>query len=233
MSLTVLTPTGDRPEALERCKWYLKKQTVQPDQWLVVDDGLTLYRPEHPALTYITMPPEPNKHTLARNVAAAIPHIKGDNIVIMEDDDWYGPDYLAHMVNGLDDYDLYGEGNAWYYNIQFSCYLNNANNTHASFCQTGFRRSMLKLLSAVTVRQTWDIDLRFWRAAGSTKKVYMQDKQPWVVGIKGVPGRRGTTIGWTATSNSYIQDTKHKKLRSLIDNDSAEYYIKLAEATYG
>ena len=37
--ITVITPTGDRWKALKRCKFYMERQTIKPDQWLITDDG--------------------------------------------------------------------------------------------------------------------------------------------------------------------------------------------------
>lgn len=37
--ITAITPTGDRPLAFVLCQIWMMRQTVQPDQWIVIDDG--------------------------------------------------------------------------------------------------------------------------------------------------------------------------------------------------
>lgn len=230
MTLTVVTPTGDRPEALARCQYYLERQTIQPDQWLVIDDGIEPYQPKHPALTYLRLDHDSSKHTLARNIHVATSYMGTDHIIIMEDDDWYHSTYLQNIVAGLSSFELYGEGWAWYYNIEHRLVMNNMNDKHASFCQTGFRRSMVKLLGAVTTKESWDVDLRFWRAVGDGCKQVAQNKQPWCIGIKGMPGRRGTTSGWQENNRHYQPDKKWTKLRELIGKEDAAYYERIYDA---
>ena len=42
--ITIITPTGDRPLAsgLLRDYW-MKNQTIKPDQWIIVDDGINTF----------------------------------------------------------------------------------------------------------------------------------------------------------------------------------------------
>ena len=38
---TIITPTGDRPDAFELCCKYVQRQTIKPVEWIVIDDGET------------------------------------------------------------------------------------------------------------------------------------------------------------------------------------------------
>src|SRR5687768_6841694 len=38
--ITVITPTADRPAAWPLAERWMARQTVQPDQWIVADDGI-------------------------------------------------------------------------------------------------------------------------------------------------------------------------------------------------
>ena len=39
MSITVITPTADQPIGMRLLEKYMARQTVQPDEWIVADDG--------------------------------------------------------------------------------------------------------------------------------------------------------------------------------------------------
>ena len=105
MPLTLITPTGGRPEAFALCERWMGRQTYRGDvQWIVVDDceeatvvtmGQTVIRPQPwwklgaPTTQYA-------------NVRAALELVKHDKIVHIEDDDWYGPTYLETTYHRLD-----------------------------------------------------------------------------------------------------------------------------------
>ena len=103
--LTVITPTGDRPEALALLQRWIQNQTRRPDQWLIVDDGKIPVNPKHfPTASVIRREPRAGEgHSLGLNLAMALPFVLGDKVVIMEDDDFYGRDYLKTMADALDE----------------------------------------------------------------------------------------------------------------------------------
>lgn len=123
--ITCLTPTGDRPETLQLTKKWLRSQTVQPDQWLVIDDGKTPISVEdRSGMDYIRREPQAKQegNTLALNLLAGIPYIKGNFIFFIEDDDWYGPKYIEMIMSQFRNiYSIVGQGKARYY--QFLLYL--------------------------------------------------------------------------------------------------------------
>jgi len=97
--ITAITPTGDRPLAFSLCRRWMEGQTLKPDQWIVVDDGKKPMAP-FDGIDYIRREPLPSdpKFTLAENLKAAIPHVKGDQILIIEDDEYYAPRYVEEMI---------------------------------------------------------------------------------------------------------------------------------------
>jgi len=97
--ITAITPTGDRPLAFSLCRRWMEGQTQKPDQWIVVDDGKKPMKP-FDGIDYVRRDPLPSdpKFTLAENLKAAIPHIKGDQILIIEDDEYYAPRYIEEMI---------------------------------------------------------------------------------------------------------------------------------------
>src|SRR5688500_12476801 len=98
MRLTAITCTGGRPEAFAFCERWIARQTRQPDEWIVVDDG--------PVPTLTTMgqtvlrfePGLPGHLSFSRNVTEGVRAATGDVIVFPEDDDWFGPGHLADVA---------------------------------------------------------------------------------------------------------------------------------------
>jgi len=90
--ITVITPTGDRRIALQRCLFYLERQTVKPDQWLVVDDGGT--KSACDLKTDLSIEVVERKFTANKaksftgNLLAIVERVKHEHIIVMEDDDW-------------------------------------------------------------------------------------------------------------------------------------------------
>lgn len=195
--ITLITPTGGRPEAFALCEKYMARQSVKFDQWLVIDD--------YPVPTECTMGqevirPEPlwkdGGMTLPRNLLAGLQAAEGEYILIIEDDDWYSPEYIKTLVEKLQTYDLAGEGKARYYNIQNYRHMTHTNMKHASLCQTGFRRSILQKVMHCVEGNTGRgfIDLFIWEL--EVNKMVFAGSQT-CLGIKGMPGRSGIGYGHT------------------------------------
>src|SRR5690348_14960074 len=124
MKLTVLTTACARPEAFALCEKYIKNQSRQPDQWLVLDDDdpktiCTLGQ------EYYHWPECRGRGSLTRKITKALKEnlIKGDAIVIAEDDDAYAPTYLETVEKWLAEADIVGEGNATYYNVIYRAWF--------------------------------------------------------------------------------------------------------------
>ena len=85
--ITAITPTGDRKLASDLCRQWMQNQTVKPDQWIVVDDGKQpISKP--PGADYIYRKPERGepRFTMLLSLKMALSRVKGDKILIMEDD---------------------------------------------------------------------------------------------------------------------------------------------------
>lgn len=224
--LTLITPTGGRPEAFALCERWMAAQTVKWDQWIVVDDcdpptpttlGQTVIRPE-PLW-------QPGDNTQARNLLAALPLIEGDLIAIIEDDDWYGPRYLESIETYLQIFLAVGQIPACYYNVPASMWRNNKNDNHASLCQTAFHASELRNLEAVIHLAPKFIDLEFWhreRAIKEQTTLLYTPKHPLCVGMKGLPGRDGIGGGHIPGRSGWNEDNGDK-LRELLGDDARLY----------
>lgn len=208
--LTIITPTGDRPQAFGLCASYLARQTRKgPATWIVVDDGRQpLFREPNPhpfgmpiweippptdwpkdkrdnwTATYIREAPAAGM-TLARNLMAALPHCREGIVAVVEDDDWYHPGYLERLERELEDREMAGEGCAHYYHAGNRCWRVHPNLAHASLCQTGWRTSLHdRFLPVVRGCQGTShfVDIKLWREAPEgSRKV-------WAPELSGGPG---------------------------------------------
>jgi hypothetical protein len=133
------------------------------------------------------------RHTLLVNLKAAIPLIKGDKIVIIEDDEYYAPGYIEEMARRLDRHDVAGINHAKFYHLPSGGYCTNANTRHASLAQTSFKRSFLPALSRLLVGDMY-LDKRIWRAIGNRGCLFSDNDIPLYLGMKGMPGRTGISV---------------------------------------
>lgn len=203
--ITAITPTGDRPLAFDLCQKWILNQIQKPDQWIVVDDGDGPLGNNFPILNgngmefdYIRRYPKPNdpKFTLAENLKAAIPHIKGDKILIFEDDEYYAPGYVQAMAGHLSRTEVTGIGKSRYYHLPSGGYMVIGNMGHASLAQTGFRKSFIPEFRKILTPGKLYIDYAIWTAAKKRKSCYVFfDPKPLYVGMKGLPGRNGIGRG--------------------------------------
>lgn len=199
MTITVITPTGSRPEAFALCERFMKNQTVQPDQWIVIDDG-----PEHTNCTmgqqYIRGPKlwKPTLNTQRLNLDEALKHVTGDYIFVVEDDDFYAPQYLEVCSKLLQYVDAVGEINTKYYHLQHGSFKQMQNFEHAALCQTGFRKSLLPMFEQAVNSGEYYIDITFWKLLKRKKANVIRLESDLCLGVKGLPGRPGLGIGHVA-----------------------------------
>lgn len=228
-TLTALTLTGDREFGIRLCAKYVNRQTRSPDRWLVVDDGVT---PVDPSVVggaqVIARNPTvlDAAHTLPQNLLTALPLVTTDFLVLMEDDDWYHPEYLARMEKWLTKTPLAGEFPALYYRVGTRMWRNmpvKLWRPHASMACTGVAQSMYPALAAACIGANPSVDLRLWRKVFAARR-YLHSPQPRLcVGIKGIDGRRGQTWGWSRNEKGYVCDADMSYLRKLIGDDADAY----------
>jgi hypothetical protein len=110
--LTVITPTGDRPQAFALCCKYMLRQTLPAGEffWVIVNDGREeLIFPDDFFATYLGMRTiiigikhhQPaGVHTLNSNLSIALESrlLPQGIFAIVEDDDWYHPRYLERIA---------------------------------------------------------------------------------------------------------------------------------------
>lgn len=231
-SLTLLTPTGFRPQAWALCqRWMAAQDYSGPVRWLVVDDGpvaqeVTL---EREGWRIEVLRPEPfwqsGQNTQARNLLCGLAQVEdGAPLLIIEDDDYYTPDWLSTASAALQQHDLVGETRMMYYNIQYRQWLQHSNANHASLCATGVKGTALTALRAVCSPQIRYADLALWRSYRGRRHLFSGAR---VTGIKGLPGRGGICQAHRQNFASHSKDDSGKRLIQRIGAEAAECYLSL------
>lgn len=197
--LTLLTATGARPHAWAICERLMAAQDFAgPVRWIVVDDG-SIAQPvkfQRPGWDVEVVRPVPvwsaGQNTQARNLLAGLAVIDADaHVVVVEDDDWYSPDWLSTVAEALEHGDIVGESHARYYNIGRRVGRQLSNATHSSLCSTAVRGDGLRTLREVCESAPKFIDIELW-AKVRNRNLFDGHR---VVGIKGLPGRDGIGMG--------------------------------------
>ena len=229
MKLAALTCTGGRPEAWRLCCEWMHRQTVQPWQWVVVDDC----EPWSPMPVGVdAVHPQPawrGRPTLTRNLLAglAVVHPDAEAVAIIEDDDWYGPGYIADVIQRLEEMPhaaMIGETCCRYYHVGRRSYAQLSNRHHSSLFQTAFRtQHMGDVRRIISKGDTNYIDIPLWRDLGGA----LQFRRGHSVGIKGMPGRGGLGNGHRNACRE--PDPGLDVLREWVGND-AGHYIRFGEA---
>lgn len=229
-TITAITPTGDRPLAFALCQNWMKKQTLQPDQWIVVDDGKIPMKP-FVSMEYVRRKPLPSdsNRTLIENLKIAIPRIKGSKIVIIEDDEYYAPKYIEEISFRLNQHEIVGIGKSRYYHLPSGNYSRLSNINQASLAEMAFRSSFLPEFKSFLNGDSY-LDIRIWRSINRKRAIiFIDNKNPLYVGMKGMPGRHGIGGGHDINHGVYHSrfcDKSRKILNSWIpDKDAYDTYI--------
>lgn len=215
--ITLITLTGGRQQCFSMLEKFIKAQTYivsAQTQWLVVDDCTP---PTECTLgqTYIKGPRawEPGLNTQRYNMEAAISKVKGDVVLVLEDDDFYAPGYIQAMMDHLAYSEVVGIGNAKYYNVGVPGYKYLRNYVHAALSMTAFHAKHLKILKAAVDSGEFYFDAYLWRRVMDTRIPFtMVTNNTLSIGFKGMPGRDGLTHSHREKKD-YLYDTNYAKLR--------------------
>ena len=230
--ISVITPTADQPMGIELLEKYMARQTVQPDEWIVSDDGIS-----HARLTmgqkHIARPRTHDKgQSLAQNIIKGLEVVTGNIVLIMEHDDYYAPNHIEVCVNALEKAEAAGSKTQRYYNVEHRCWLVMAN-VGSSLCNTAFHAKHIPMMhTAARVAfssNLYSLDRIFWDSMTPRYKVNLHDINT-VVGIKGLPGRVGLGLGHRPDkTRPWKYDKDLSKLREWIGDDADNYLIEATD----
>lgn len=232
--ISLITCTGDRPEAFALCEKYMQRQTVFDDcQWIVVDDG-KCRTVTSCGQQYIRLPPTDNPvESFRRNMLAALGSVRGEKILWIEDDDAYPASQWIEMVSAyLDHFDICGETRTKYWHCGYRQYKIHTNTQHASLCQTGIRTDPLLRVAVSYLHnhpRPQQMDGAIWRRSGiEDARKHLIPCSTNVIAIKGVPGRKGLGIHHTfeeLKANGYTHDPEGEMLRKWVGEEFVEPYL--------
>ena len=233
--LLLVTPTGDRPEAFGLCERWMERQTYRGEyDWVVVDDG------EEPTVT--TRGQEVVRrqrqasdpaHSLPVQLLAAFDQIESaEAVLVIEDDDYYGPTYIQTMIGWLNDAPLAGEIGAKYYHLSHGWRVFSRHD-HASLCRTGLLPGDMfdhfcRVVHACASRGSPSIDIPLWNTWTGPSFGFHDERGDarLCVGIKGMPGRPSTLH---KSRRNYATDPDYRKLAWWVGDDW-RHYVPFAEA---
>lgn len=232
LPFSVITPTGERPGTLYLLKKYLERQTIQPAEWIVVDDGIApseaIVR-GFPGLKYHRRKPADDEsgHTLKYNLAAALGLATTGYLIVMEDDDWYHPEYLETMLAGLKENDLFGLKETVFYNFPGRRWRKIVSRDNASLCVTGFTKKIIPdVIDACKRTRKWKVDIGLWNWFNG-KQAYSKKDSIFHIGMKGLTSLRpGMTRDHKDSARLNQQDPELEFLKKHIGSD-LDYYLNL------
>lgn len=232
--IILITPTGFRARQFELLKiWMLRQTYLDEVAWIIVDDCIPIttncvaenFKDKWTIIKIYPSPVWKGQNSQARNIGAGI-KVMRDNfnnkdieaVFIIEDDDYYRPDYLERMMINFKSYHLIGERNTIYYNVVHRRYITNANIIHASLFQTAFKIEVLPIFESCYSAKF--IDCVFWSKVRNNYLFYENDL---AIGMKGMSGRGGIGAGHSRAMNMK-DDSSLQYLQKLIGTEDAKYY---------
>lgn len=244
--ILAITPTRDRPVAMQACTQWVMRQTIPVDRWLIVTDGAGPL-PHGPRIDQIHRLSDPGEppHTLPLNLLRALEHAEAyehDVLAIFEDDDWYAPNYLdvaCRSIFGWGDCRAWGECIEWVYRLPHrnrpGQYLRANNWQHASLHATVLREDAFHLIKVVTEMHVASgrptIDLSLWAnlREGDHALVAAKDK-PVSVAMKW-PEYPGYAFHHHNPRHLWTDDRDARILKGLIGQDESAIMEYLAAGT--
>lgn len=234
--IALITPTGARPAQIKHCAKFMQRQDYKGAVlWVIIDDALPIttdfitedFKENWTILKlYPETPWKPGQNTQARNLNAGVSVLEAwgiEAVFIVEDDDYYRPDYLRIMAEKLKDNDLVGEKNTIYYHVPAECWMQNGNETHASLFQVAFKPQLIGIFKNACRAGSKFIDIRFFKEARKAgARIHLFNSTHLSVGIKGLPGRTGIGMGHRIAGRM-IPDPGKERLKELLKEDYIHY----------
>jgi len=224
MTVSVITPTADRPVAVALAERWMARQTRPPDEWIVADGGLVPVACSQGQVHLHAAAPAGAQNFLA-NLLRGLDRARGDLIVWWEDDDWYAPTHLDTVCRQFTPgVQAAGDDLQQYYHVARRLFRT-FHNRGASLCQTAFTREAAPIFRASVDRcrrlNTYGVDGGFWAAVPAHAQALRRTQT--VIGIKGLPGQAGLGIGHRPAPTQWSADPDLVQLRAWIGDDADVY----------
>lgn len=215
MKVAVIIPDrGDRPLFLDNCKRMLDRQTLSPEIIIVMDqvaedDSFDITKRVRIGYSLIS------KMILLKNQV--------DVIAIIENDDWYSPNYLETMVDAWKKFgmpDLFGTCYTIYYHMELRAYYTMEHHQRASLMNTLIKPS---LDFQWCIDEEPYLDLHLWKTLPS--RIVFRPEKHISVGMKHGIGKCG---GGSHVIDDRIRKRYHTPdggfLKETLDEESFEFY---------
>ena len=238
-SITVITPTRDRPAGFHLCREWIKRQTCRSEiDWIVVDDGDVPVggNRDGEEYRYFRMDPSEKKFTNFDNVLVGLEQASGRVVMYIEDDDWISPNYVKNMADNVSGCAAAALGGDLIYHIGYRRYIDHRISAKEAKSRLRFMGSFCVAVEGVEVLREACmgaskaddplIDLRFWKLINRRKLPFNVFASLDIVKIKGIPGR---SITWKHGADVGTHDPDEKYLRSLIGDDDTDSIVKASE----
>jgi len=226
-SFSVVTATGGRPIQFARCLKMMKRMSIKPTEWIVVDDGVipidtSLFAGMN-YVKYIRNKPL-DENTVGINLSTGIDNMTTEHLIVMEDDDYYPADYLEDRANAEDDVVGNHVRYYWHTNGSYKIFKSGRMCVTATLGIRG--KSNINIIRELAVINWKNIDYRF------CKRIRPEEGRTQVVGIKGSCGRKGAS--WKQHEEARGYSKSDTILQEWIGNDSAMYIDKdIVKMKYG
>lgn len=174
MKFAVIVPDrGDRPEFFQHCMNQINRFTMKPNH-----------------VFCITNPPISENMDLTRRIREGcqlVLNVGLDLVFIIENDDFYPPNYFESFAPYFVNYEFFGDEFTTYYNLKNKTYRTWHHPGRASLFTTGFKISALDKFQWPADDEPF-LDLRLWHYARSRKRRFVKTG---ALGIKHGVGKTG------------------------------------------
>ena len=234
--LSIITTSTGRPYCFSLLERWMRSQTQPWGQWLVVGEDLRGYS--------FTMDQEvirrkPSKKdalpSICLNWLAAIPHIKGDKVLVIEDDDFYHPEFIETLAPCLDAVRLAGVHSDCYYRLPQREFKYMGNTGHASLACTGFTSEMLPTVERCKLHKSVFIDMYLWAEGTQESRNWKllpnkaSDGRALHVGMKNMPGVSGLGKGHITPGAA---DPRYERLQQWVGVEACRAYRNIPKEAW-
>ena len=212
MKVAVLIPDrNDRPEFLSNCLRMINNQTRKPDQVLVIND-----------------PPISNDIDISYRYRMGYEQLRNkcDVIFMMENDDYYSPNYIEYMLsewilNGRPD--IFGTNHTIYYNLKLRAHFTMNHNSRSMAMSTLIKPNLDFKWCADSQPYT---DIHLWNTIKNKKVI--QPKELICMGIKHGIGKLGGYAHIDKFDRYINKDLDFEFLKSKLGPESFEFYKSIS-----